>query len=159
MFYPFRMESFKMLQYQAISYFQKIEKFNDKINTGWVHRDSPNILSCVIYLSKKCTSGTSIYRPKKSFTEDIHGDINSSIINGNKNINEKHINALKENNSQFDQVINYKGIYNRAVLFDAAQWHAADGFGEDNEERLTLVVFFREILAPYFPIPNCNTII
>ena len=158
-FYPFQLENFRAIQFRASSFFQKIEKFNSKINTGWIHRDAPNVLSCVIYLSKKSMNGTSIYRPKKSFTKDIHKEINSSVIHGNKNISEKHINALKENNDQFEQVVNFKGIYNRAVIFDAAQWHAANGFGNEEEERLTMIVFFHEIFVPYFPIPNCNTVI
>ena len=33
------------------------------------------------------------------------------------------------------------------------------GFGNEEEERLTMIVFFHEIFVPYFPIPNCNTVI
>jgi len=161
MYYPFRTTAFsnQIIHFQAASYFQKIEKFNEEINTGWVHRDIPNMLSSIIYLSKNCTKGTSIYRPKKLFAEELHGEWNSSLLYGNKNVSKEHVNALKESNDQFEKTTTFKGIYNRAISFDAAQWHAADGYGTDEEERLTMVIFFQEIVAPYFPIGTCHRIV
>ena len=57
---------------------------------------------------------------------------------------------LKNNNDQFEETINIKSKFNRFIMFDAAQFHAAQKFTENNvaEDRLTLIGFFNNI---YFP--------
>jgi len=54
-------------------------------------------------------------------------------------------------------VVYLRSNFNRLVLFDGHQWHGAENFGTEKEDRLTLITFFRELGeagAPLrYPIP------
>ena len=58
------------------------------------------------------------------------------------------------------EVIKIHNEYNRLISFDAHLPHAAhDFFGEDDEPRLTLNVFFNELRTTRTPIQRVKTII
>jgi len=67
-----------------------------------------------------------------------------------KNLLSEEKKYLTENNNQFEETIIVKSKFNRVLMFDAAQFHAAQKFLEENilEDRLTLIGFFNNI---YFP--------
>ena len=152
------------LYWAANGYFQKIDG-NIYSQSGWVHKDK-NEFTALIYLSHHKNCGTSIFNPK---------NINSSIINEqtkketytkaaleNKNMGEDS-KELIANNSQFEKTITFNSKFNRLILFDAAQFHAAEKFNEIdvNEDRLTLILFFESIFSRTgkqlkFPITEMN---
>jgi hypothetical protein len=136
----------KNISFNCILYFQKIPK--EYINEGWVHKDEDIDFTSIVYLSKHKNCGTSIFNSKK---------INSIPINNNEKkdmyLKKDFVNTmdhLKNNNDQFEETINIKSKFNRFIMFDAAQFHAAQKFTENNvaEDRLTLIGFFNNI---YFP--------
>ena len=49
----------------------------------------------------------------------------------------------KKANDSFDKVVDLQSNFNRLVLFDGHQWHGAENFGTEKEDRLTLITFFR----------------
>ena len=56
---------------------------------------------------------------------------------------------LISNNNQFEKTITFNSKFNRLILFDASQFHAAEKFNEVdvNEDRLTLILFFHNIFS------------
>lgn len=133
--------SYENIQYQARCYFQKISK--EYINEGWIHRD-PTVLTAIIYLSKHEKCGTSIFE-QKTVNLFKNSNIKKDVyVNKKFNKEEKY---LKENNSNFEETISIKSRYNRIIIFDSQQIHAAQKFREKDveEDRLTLVMFFSKI--------------
>jgi hypothetical protein len=159
--YPMNVDD---LYWAADGYFQKIDG-NIYSQSGWVHQDK-NEFTSLIYLSHHKNCGTSIFHPK---------NINSSITN-EQTKKEIYIKAALENknigedskeliacNSQFEKTITFNSKFNRLILFDALQYHAAEKFNEVdvNEDRLTLILFFQSIFTKNgkqlkFPIPEMN---
>lgn len=141
------------LNYNEISYhlslnFQKISK--KYVDEGWVHRDNGcgNQLTCIVYLSKHKQCGTSIFDSKKICSPIINVENKRKMFLTDDFLNQKKF--LKENNEQFEETISIKSKYNRLIMFDAAHFHAAQKYVEDNiqEDRLTLVGFFLDIIFP-----------
>lgn len=124
-------------------FFQKISPLSDDpiSNIGMVHQDSGayedapgDILSCIVYLNKnsKLDAGTSIFKEKYP---------NSDYSWYNKNNNQ---NVILHNN-KFIETIKFQNIYNRLVVFDSMNPHAANLFDGGNEDRLTQVFFIKSI--------------
>lgn len=149
------------ISWRASQHFQKVP--NNLKADGWVHRD-PNEFTAIIYLSKYKNCGTSIYTPK-----NIYGNIKGTETKHEffKNGLNKDI-AIKEknnNNEQFEESISFDSVYNRLILFDGQQYHAAQPFLEKNslEERLTLITFFEivnsnDVDILKLPIPQSRRI-
>ena len=60
-----------------------------------------------------------------------------------------------ENNSQFEETIKVGNVYNRLIAFDSQLFHAAQSlFGneEEDNERLTLVLFTNSLIAGRSPV-------
>jgi hypothetical protein len=133
------------ITYNCSLVFQKIS--NTYINEGWVHND-PNDLTCIVYLSSHKNCGTSIYDSKKVCSSFVNTEKKENMYI--KNLLSEEKKYLTENNNQFEETIIIKSKFNRVLMFDAAQFHAAQKFLEDNisEDRLTLIGFFNNI---YFP--------
>jgi len=159
--YPMNIED---LGWSADAYFQKIDG-NIYSQSGWVHQDK-NEFTVLIYLSHHKNCGTSIFNKKniKStlINEQIRRDENIKAEFENKNI-EGDSKELISNNSQFEKTITFDSKFNRLILFDAAQFHAAEKFNEVsvNEDRLTLILFFQNIFSTSakqikFPLTEMN---
>jgi hypothetical protein len=139
-------------RYEASMYFQKI---HNSFVEGWVHTDSRETLVIgIIYLNEKYNpnAGTSIYQTSKLGVRCVHTDKKAQIAEGG--IDEYR----KENNDQFEEVIALKNKFNRLVLFDAHQYHAAQSFA-DTEERLTIVVFLKKLAVDRYPIQRCHRVL
>ena len=133
--------SYENIEYQAKCHFQKITK--QYVNKGWIHKD-PEILTALVYLSKHENCGTSIFEQK---TVNLFKNVEMKkelYINENFNEEEKY---LEENNNNFNETISIKSRYNRIIIFDSQQIHAAQKFCEKDieEDRLTLIMFFSKI--------------
>ena len=101
-----------------------------------------------MYLSSHKKCGTSIYDSKKICSSELNDEHKKQIYLKNLFLEENKY--LNENNDQFEETISIKSKFNRFVMFDGANFHAAQKFLENNiqEERLTLIGFFDDI---YFP--------
>jgi len=151
--YPMNHEQ---MGWKAMQYFQRID--GNVYNTeGWVHSDSPDEFTAIIYLSNHKNCGTSLFSKKTFFNSVSHLKekqdmyLNKDVKNGLK--------GLKINNDQFEKTLTIKSKFNRLVLFDANQFHAADSFTEkenENEERFTLITFFSSLITHNikYPIPE-----
>ena len=136
--------------------FQKIKPFskkkNDIRNIGWIHQDNSWNFAGIIYLTPNIhfESGTSLYKMKEKY-KDLKNEMlcQEQKINfyKNKKFDEKkYKKELLFNNGMFVEKVRYNNFYNRMICFDANEYHGARGFyNHNNEERLTIVFFLRNI--------------
>jgi len=136
----------------ANQFFQKISGKEYK-EGGWIHQDHNDQLTAIIYLSKHTGCGTSICKPKafdKAYRD--YELAHKSFINPKVKVEKQ----LKAHNERFKKTIEIDSIYNRLVMFDAAQWHTADSFLDNdlNEDRLIMVTFFNRMECNPKTLPN-----
>lgn len=132
---------------------------DSRYGSGWIHRD-PGIATAIIYLNKEHTmSGTSLYKKKNVFDDIITTPEYNNVKHAAIKQKTDNIETRIKVNSCYEEVLNVKGLYNRALLFDSHQYHAAHNFfGENiNDSRLTIVVFFHEVLCNMYPIQRMHT--
>ena len=121
----------------------------------FIHKDSFESLSGVIYLSHNENLGTSFYLNKKipSFYRK-----NGPRCGLDKNISDEEMeNLYKEKNSGLKLLSEVRHIFNTAVIFPGCVPHKINL--EDlkpGEERLTLNFIFREIGYHTFPYVRCK---
>jgi len=140
------------MNWKSTQYFQKIDG-NIYKNHGWIHSDSPAEFTVIIYLSNHKNCGTSLYDKKKLFNSSMHGDKKEEIY---KTLNFKNeTKYLKENEDLFEKNLTIDSKFNRIVIFDSNQYHAADKFNDNknNEERTTLITFFYSLNCEYIKYP------
>ena len=118
---------------------------------GWIHKDTPDEFTAIIYLSKG-ESGTSLFEPLSPEIVILEQEANLKykyFKNPNLSAEElaKVAQAKEKNNAGFRETLSIDGRYNRLILFDSAQYHAAHVFkhSDSNIERLTYIVFFDKI--------------
>ena len=145
------------------TYFQIAEPDQySTINKGWIHSDYKPYAG-VIYLTPgiDMDCGTSLFKPKNSFDIPINLEEKQNMfLNFDKNKTEFYYEKLQENNSLFEETVNFKNIYNRIVAYDGFQYHGVNKFtGHDNRPRLTQVFFIQEVSSDYFPIPASRQIL
>ena len=143
------------MNWKSNQYFQKING-NVFKNEGWIHSDSPAEFTAIIYLSKHKHCGTSLYDKKQLFNASINNKEKEKMY---KSLNLKdELKYLKQNNDLFEKNLTINSKFNRLVIFDSNQYHAADRFKDDinKEDRFTLITFFYELSAEYikYPIPE-----
>ena len=135
--------NYKDIKYNMTLYFQKISsKYK---NVGWVHSDHGKEITAICYLSKHKNCGTSIYNYKGLYPKLKN---NKKKEEQYKTFSVKNEDILvKENNENYEETISFKSKYNRIIMFDSTQHHAAHKFIEDGikEDRLTLIGFINEI--------------
>jgi hypothetical protein len=128
------------VEFQATSVFQKVNIMHG--DKGWVHRDS-GVITGVIYLNPVYNkdSGTIIYEPKNSVLHD----------------------PSVKNDDQYNSSIILQNKFNRLACFDSQLLHAGNEFGtsKEQEDRLTLVVFIKQLSIPNenFPLIRMRSII
>jgi hypothetical protein len=134
--------SIKKITFNCALSFQKISK--EYINKGWVHRDECTDFTAIVYLSKHKNCGTSIFDSKEVY--HTFNDFSKKDMYINKKF-EENLKHLDINNNQFEETINIKSKFNRLIIFDGGQYHAAQKFIENDidEDRLTLIGFFNDI--------------
>jgi hypothetical protein len=144
------------IKWNASQYFQKING-NIYQEGGWVHSDTPAELTAIIYLSKHKNCGTSIFDKKTFFNGALYTEKkHNSYLTKNSKENLKY---LIKNNNNFEKTITINSKFNRLLIFDANQFHAADSFKDKNyedEDRSTLITFFHSLNSENikYPIPE-----
>jgi len=152
--------TWKTFTWTCEQYFQKIPKGVYK-NNGWVHRDDEKEFTAIIYLSEHKNCGTSIYHPKNFSNTIINTDEKEKCYKNTTSMNNEKI-ILEENNNRFEKTIHFNSKFNRLILFDGNNYHAAEKFNEENinEDRLTLITFFSDVKSDgiKFPISEMKRI-
>lgn len=126
------------------------QKVNKSYGSGWIHIDSPALLSAIVYLNPNASpdSGTSMYRLKKDVVaaDDQYNVIKEDFYLGKTSFEEAEKSRIKSN-GQFDEVVKINNSYNRLIVFDATTPHGALNFFGNNDEdtRLTLAIFFHKL--------------
>lgn len=135
------------IAYSARTVFQKIQDID---SIGWVHHDCPDIVTGIVYLTPTAplNTGTSLYRLKADLTHyPAEGmEVKEQFYRDKSNAAEEALGVIA-NNAMFEETVNISNIYNRLVLFDSSEYHAAQKFTVEDQscERLTLVTFFYEL--------------
>jgi len=149
--FPMNVEQIK---WKADQHFHRIP-YKTYGKQGWIHRDQGSEFTVIIYLSNHLKSGTGLYKAKHFVAAPLHMDKKTKFWKDqNHALSEKW---RKKVSKHFDKVVDLRSNFNRLVLFDGHQWHGAENFGTEKEDRLTLITFFRELGeagAPIrYPIP------
>lgn len=147
------------LQYNNVEWaFHKI-KYDDikDMRKGelFIHKDHPEHLTGLIYLSHNENLGTSFYLNEK--TPSFH-KMNGPICGLDKNISDEEMeNLYNENNAGFKLLSEVRHVFNTAVIFPGCVPHKINL--EDLKpggERLTLHFKFCEISYHTFPYVRCK---
>jgi hypothetical protein len=156
----FEIETFPSpISWHASMHFQKVD---ESYVSGWVHRDDTTVITAIVYLNKNSNGngGTSIYKLKNNILLPNSSELNKYKLDAYKGlIDIKDVQEKKkENNNQYLEIIKVQNEYNRILAFPGGFPHAAqDFFGKKDEEpRLTLVMFFDELLVNRSPIDRVH---
>ena len=155
-------DDYKLKAFKASSFLQKIPP---NLIDGWVHQDHSYQFTSILYLNKNMDAGTSMYKPLSSFPEVNAVDKQEYFtkVNKGEKITKKEESYLlskrEENNSQFKKTIYVNSEFNRLVLFDGYQYHAAENYNSDNkEDRLIYITFWHEVFDTEKTLnPNATT--
>ena len=117
-------------------------------NYGWVHTD-PDEFTSIIFLSNHKKCGTSLFKKAKITSQVINSEFKYNYYKNTEKIKTEEEKYLKENNDQFEKTLTLNSRFNRLILFDSSNFHAAEKYGEENinEDRLTLVTFFTGVIG------------
>lgn len=135
--------------------FQLIDKFDDTLNQGWVHRDGDCDVASVVYLNKNPNpeTGTSLYeiidiKKQEELNEDMTRQSEKYKLYRGENVNKSnYLKQLKKYNKNFKETIKFQNVYNRCITYGKV-YHKANSFNMSNDEpRLTLVSFIQGIKA------------
>jgi hypothetical protein len=142
----------------------RFQKVDESYISGWVHQDLGTAITAIVYLNKNSNNkgGTSIYKLKNNILLPNDDELNSYKSKAYKGIIDiKDVEGKKEeNNNQYIEVIKVQNEYNRILAFSGGLPHSAqDFFGkEDEEPRLTLVMFFHELSVNKSPVDRVHLV-
>jgi hypothetical protein len=137
--------NYKNLNWKALQMFQRTDG-NIYRNNGWVHTD-PDEFTSIIYLSNHEKCGTSLFKKTKITSKLINSEFKNDYYKNTEKIKTEEEKYLKENNDQFEKTLTINSRFNRLIIFDSSNLHAAEKYGEEkiNEDRLTLITFFTAV--------------
>tara|TARA_Y100000015_G_scaffold42293_1_gene49586 strand:+ start:103 stop:747 length:645 start_codon:yes stop_codon:yes gene_type:complete len=137
-------------------YFQKVGK--EFCNEGWIHCDDPVDLTVIVYLSDHTKCGTSIYDYNNLCPDHKKGDDKIELYLNKDFKKEKKI--VEKYNSNFTETIRFNSKFNRMICFDSYAHHGVPSYVDEgiDEDRLTLVCFYKGINAPKFHGAETNRI-
>ena len=156
-------EEMDAVNWDADMTFQSI---NSKYERGFIHNDYPQIQTLIIFLSPDAAgeSGTSLYKLKDSYAIEELPDrtIWHKKISSKEGLTEEeyksYTEAVEYNNSFFEETVRFKNVFNRAIGFDGEIWHGADILKNNiQQDRLTLVIHFRQIISTQTNLQRCLT--
>ena len=131
--------------------FQKIPA---KMKRGWIHSDN-GFATGILYLND--SDGTSIFTSKKGSLLDPSHVETKQKCNHQGYMTERDTLVQMEFNDSFEEHVNVKGKFNRLLLMPNC-YHGANNFESDEEERLTLVMFFHRIAGEPMPIERMKAV-
>jgi len=127
-----------------------------KFHHGWVHHDNWVYATGILYLNDN--AGTSLYTrtSSKDFNENHVPIKMKSNLRGYMTEEEKEWQA--EYNNSFQKEVVVKGIYNRLLMFHGNVLHSANSFETEEDDRLTLVMFFHRISGEPMPLERMRAV-
>ena len=149
---------------------------NNIKNKGWIHRDGidprelhwPNVevqpeLAGLIYLTPDIerNTGTSLFDMKKDKTLDDYYKTQLSrqpLFSGEPVNDEELKEEWEKHRSCFIEKVRFENIYNRLIMYDAKEFHAANNYYTSKDNRLTLGFFIGGILANKSPLERIGNI-
>ena len=140
----------EQINWKAVQHFQKIP-YKTFGKSGWVHLDDKDEFTVIIYLSNHPKSGTGLYKAKQFTSRPLYGDKKTKFFKDLKNYSSTET-WRKKANAHFEKVVDLRSNFNRLVLFDGHQWHGAENYGTEKEDRLTLITFFKDVRGTGVPI-------
>ena len=126
------------------------------INEGWIHHDGDTLYAGVLYLTPNAPldTGTSLYEKRADCLDfdfndfallpnskcDFYSNFDSTKI-------EEYEKMLKINNSNYEETVSFKNIYNRLICYSGNIYHGVKNYyGDDmTNDRLTLVFFINSL--------------
>ena len=140
--------------------FHEIPRFsedkNDIINKGWIHQDGgldvPTDIAGLIYLTPDIDpdSGTSLWslkpNAKLKIQADSFYDPNDQKWHnedGSGSNGDEYRKLYLEQQKSLEEKLRFQNIFNRMIIYDTMEWHAANNYyHEDGKDpRLTLAFF------------------
>ena len=133
------------MEFGANMYFQKITSKDTRGGEGLIHRDFSDLMTAIIYLSPNLNNiGTEMWVPKKEWDSNTESsDIFNSIPTEDIVLKES-----ERKDNKFVKVSSHNSIFNSCVYLDGAYYHSANLNIPEDEERLTLITFFKNIKSP-----------
>jgi hypothetical protein len=152
---------------------------NNLKNKGWIHRDGiePRLLhhptkvhpaqqpqlAGLIYLTPDIErdTGTSLFDMKKDKTlDDFDESIEMRIplFKGYPVSDEVIKEKWEKHRSCFIEKTRFENIYNRLIMYDVKEFHAANSYYTSKDNRLTLGFFIGGILANKWPLERVRNI-
>ena len=156
------------LDYVTISWatsnlsFHTIDRYDSakesELNKGWIHQDvmikqgfGDDEVAGLVYLTPGIDqdSGTSLWTLKPNvkvdtqapayFDQDQQAWINEDTQMGG----EEYITGYKSHMEKFTEKLRFQNVFNRMIMYDSREWHAANSYyHEDGQDpRLTLAFF------------------
>ena len=147
-------------------------------NKGWIHRDgldprhlhNPNPqqeeqpeLAGLVYLTPDIErdTGTSLFDMKKDQTLDNWNEtiearkpLFKGVPVSEKEIKEK----WEKHRSCFIEKVRFENIYNRLIMYDTREFHAANSYYTSKDNRLTVTFFISGIKANKWPLERVREI-
>ena len=125
-----------------------------KMHRGWIHSDN-GYATGILYLND--SDGTSIYTSKEGTLLDPAHIETKTKCNLQGYMTERDTLVQMEFNDSFEEHVNVKGKFNRLLLMPNC-YHGANNFEVEEEERLTLVMFFHRISGEPMPIERMRAV-
>lgn len=150
-------QDYMNISFSAQTCFQK--SYSSELD-GWVHVDSPNsMITAILFLTEEGTSGTSLYKAKSIFYNLDQSKKYEYFKNQSKKDYTEVLEAKQFNNKKFTKTLHFDGLFNRLVMFDSTNPHAAEVLKE-NQNRLILISFFEQMGSNNmkYPIPTMKGI-
>jgi len=165
------------IRFNLIPSFDK-DKNNLK-NKGWIHRDgidprqlhypaddaigAPEELAGLIYLTPDIErdTGTSLFNMKKDKTLvdwDEGVDARIPLFKGDPVNDEEIKEQWEKHRSCFIEKVRFENIYNRLIMYDTKEFHAANSYYTSKDNRLTLGFFIGGISANKWPLERFRNI-
>ena len=180
LFYNFNNEN---VEWNISMYFQRIypysENKDDVLNSGWCHLDDKSVFAGVIYLNEftNIDAGTVLVKPKKCINnsdcrmfgrtpqenccpeDNYNFSFRNDLYSGKKINVDIYREEIKKHNEKFETTLEFKNVFNRAILYDGSYRHRGKNFYIDGSNpRLTLVFFANKLKASSTPISRKNNI-
>ena len=147
-------------------------------NKGWIHRDgldprnqhNPNLqpeeqpeLAGLIYLTPDIekNTGTSLFNMKKDKTLDDWNETietRKPLFKGDPVSEEEIKEKWEKHRSCFIEKVRFENIYNRLIMYDTKEFHAANSYYTSKDNRLTLGFFIGGIHANKMPLQRIKQI-
>ena len=145
--------------FTARAFFQKIPKTVSEAD--FIHQDTDFKLTAIIYLNKKGSDGTSLFKPKTFLNLDLKGTNKYDYYKFPEKYKGDKLKELRVEKEalrdKFDETLSVAGIYNRLFMFDGHQYHSQHP-NINKEERLTYIVFFYKIESWNAPLEGMRKV-